>query len=348
MKLKLVELSYDYKKQLFEMMDEWGAYNKANPNTNHSPWAIFKNDYQNFDKYLKEIDCKVGEEGKVTTSTYFCLDEDRNIFVGAINFRHYLNRGLLEDGGHLGVGVRPSERGKRIATKMIDLCLEKCKDYGLKRVMITCDTDNIASKKSIINNGGVYESRFEEDERYWIELDDNNKLEGTNIVLRKARLDDLNKIFDNIWSNEDVYKTMLFTPTFDKKEALERLVRTTNFQARNYAYFVAKKDTNEPIGMCAISEVCEDIYEESGICITSKYQGFGYGKEMLSLLLDLVFNKLNAKEFRYSLFKENDKSRRLLRPYKFSFKDEYKIVRPWDNKKFEVELYQLRKEDYIK
>ena len=65
-------------------------------------------------------------------------------------------------------------------------------------------------------------------------------------------------------------------------------------------------------------------------------------------MLDLVFNKLNGKECRYSLFKDNEKSRRLLRPYFFEFNKEYKIVRSWDNKEFISEEFILTKENYHK
>ena len=58
---------------------------------------------------------------------FFCLDEERNIIVGAVNIRHYLNESLFLNGGHIGDGVRPSERRKGIATKMIALALEECK-----------------------------------------------------------------------------------------------------------------------------------------------------------------------------------------------------------------------------
>ena len=50
MKLRLVELSYEYKQQLFEMMDEWVPHNENHPNEDHAPWKIFKNDYLSFRK----------------------------------------------------------------------------------------------------------------------------------------------------------------------------------------------------------------------------------------------------------------------------------------------------------
>jgi predicted acetyltransferase len=85
-----------------------------------------------------------------------------------------LNESLLLNGGHIGDGVRPSERRKGIATKMIALALDKCKILGIERVLMVCDKENIASAKSIIKNGGVLENEVVVDsiveQRYWIEL----------------------------------------------------------------------------------------------------------------------------------------------------------------------------------
>ena len=94
--------------------------------------------------------------------------------VGAVNIRHRLNDRLLLDGGHIGDGVRPSERGRGVATAMIGLALEECRRLGIRRVLMVCDKDNIASARSIIKNGGVLENEVVVDgetvQRYWIGL----------------------------------------------------------------------------------------------------------------------------------------------------------------------------------
>lgn len=91
-----------------------------------------------------------------------------------MNIRHYLNDKLFETGGHIGDGIRPSERRKGYATAMIGLALEECRKLGIDRVLICCDKDNIGSVKSIQRNGGVLENEVEENgnivQRYWIEL----------------------------------------------------------------------------------------------------------------------------------------------------------------------------------
>lgn len=169
MQLKLVKLSEEYKEQLFEMMDEWTAADEK-----IVPYAIRKNDYHNFDYYLENLEIKEEIDGKVPDTTFFCLDVDRNLFVGAVNVRHYLNEAMLLNGGHIGDGIRPSERRKGYATKMIGLALEECKKLGIDKVLMVCDKNNIGSAKSIMNNGGVLENEVVvngvTEQRYWIDL----------------------------------------------------------------------------------------------------------------------------------------------------------------------------------
>ncbi len=168
--LKLMKLDYNYKKQLFDMMDEWSATGEK-----IVPYSIRKNDYKDFDTYIKGLSNEdQGEAGYVPATTLFCLDADRDIFVGAVNIRHYLNEALLLNGGHIGDGIRPSERRKGYATEMIGLALEECRRLGINKVLMVCDKNNIGSAKSIMNNGGILENEIEVDgileQRYWIEL----------------------------------------------------------------------------------------------------------------------------------------------------------------------------------
>ena len=174
MNVELVRLTTEHKEQLFDMLTEWKRDIIEN-HTDMSPWKIWANDFHNFEYYIEHLDTKENDEnGWVPDTTLFCLDKDRNIFVGAVNIRHVLNDALLRTGGHIGDGVRPSERRKGYATAMIALALEECKKLGIKKVLMTCDKNNIGSAKSIIRNGGVLENEIEEDgyieQRYWIQL----------------------------------------------------------------------------------------------------------------------------------------------------------------------------------
>ena len=174
MALKLIKLTKEYEKQLCEMIDEWKLDQEIH-RTNHSPWAIFKNDYHDFDYYLEHLELKEAAGDRVPDSVFFLLDEDRDRLLGAVNIRHYLNESLLREGGHIGDGIRPSERRKGYATEMIRLALIECKKLGIDKVLMTCDKDNIGSARSIVKNGGVLENEFvnsdgDAEQRYWITI----------------------------------------------------------------------------------------------------------------------------------------------------------------------------------
>lgn len=174
MALKLIKLTREYEKQLCEMLDEWKSDQEIN-HTNRSPWVIFKNDYHDFDYYLEHLELKEATKDLVPDSVFFLLDEDRGRLLGAVNIRHYLNDSLLKEGGHIGDGIRPSERRKGYATEIIRLALIECKKLGIDKVLMTCNKDNIGSARSIVKNGGVLENEFvnangDVEQRYWISI----------------------------------------------------------------------------------------------------------------------------------------------------------------------------------
>ena len=104
-------------------------------------------------------------------------------------------------------------------------------------------------------------------------------LEGKIIRLRKAREDDYQSMLKHVWSDEAVYRWMLYQPTLTEEDARERCRRSMEYQKDHYAYFVTLKETDEAIGLCAIRENTPGHYDESGICIGTAFQGKGYGKE---------------------------------------------------------------------
>ena len=115
-------------------------------------------------------------EGWVPCSQYICVRAHDKRIVGMIQVRHVFNEYLEKYGGHIGYSVRPSERGKGYAKWMLRSVLPYCRELGLKKLLITCDEDNSASARVIVDNGGEYESTVLEPddqirlERYWIFL----------------------------------------------------------------------------------------------------------------------------------------------------------------------------------
>ncbi len=174
-----------------------------------------------------------------------------------------------------------------------------------------------------------------------------NVIETEHLILRKANKDDLEEIYINVWSDQKLANTMLWEVTKSIEEARERLDRTINYQNENNAFFVCLKENNVPIGFAGVREVEHKVYEDSGICIATAYQGKGYGKELVSALKYLVFDTLEANSFLYSCFTINEASRKLCLSQGFTYSHNSKIKRKWDNKEFELENYILNKEKYF-
>jgi predicted acetyltransferase len=112
---------------------------------------------------------------RVPSSTYFLVGNGEYKILGAVNIRHKLDKLLIKIGGHIGYGIVPSERGKGLGTKQLGLALAICADMGINRVLITCDRHNVASAKTAVNNGAVFESEIididgKTIQRYWIDL----------------------------------------------------------------------------------------------------------------------------------------------------------------------------------
>jgi len=77
---------------------------------------------------------------------------------------------LVQKYGHIGYGVRPSERQKGYATKMLEYALKECKKLGMNKVILGCYKENIGSAKTILKNGGKLireENEYNEINNYW-------------------------------------------------------------------------------------------------------------------------------------------------------------------------------------
>ena len=136
------------------------------------------NRFSSIEDWLEELKKRSSEDtvpkGLVPSSTYLAVREKDNYIVGMIDIRHYLNKYLTQVGGNIGYGVRKTERNKGYAKQMLKLALEKCKELKIKKVLITCDEDNIASEKVILSANAKLEDirnvDGENKKRFWIDL----------------------------------------------------------------------------------------------------------------------------------------------------------------------------------
>lgn len=91
--------------------------------------------------------------------------------VGFLNLRLCLNDYLLEEGGHIGYSIRPSERGKGYAKEALRQGLQVAKQKNIKKALVTCSIENPVSRAVIVANGGAFEDVRNGVECYWIDVD---------------------------------------------------------------------------------------------------------------------------------------------------------------------------------
>ena len=162
-RLKLVLPTPEYKEKLMDYKREFienGDSMDGTAGLNNA--ETFEEWYSVFLDNLKE---ETVRKGLVPATTYIAISTDNGRLIGMIDIRHRLN----------DYSIRKSERKQGYATEMLALALKECAKLNIKKVLITCDKENIASVKTMINNGAKLQNEIPEGnritQRYWITLD---------------------------------------------------------------------------------------------------------------------------------------------------------------------------------
>lgn len=170
--IKLIEPSIEYEAEFSKMVED---YNIHKENTFED--VYYKEDFD-FNKYIKTLkDFSKGEglPRDYAQSTELWLVNDKKEILGTIRIRHSLKNKNFYEGGNIGYDISPRFRKMGFGRIILKFALDKAKNLGLSKVLLTCDYDNIGSKKIIEYNGGVLENIIEREHgnkilRYWISL----------------------------------------------------------------------------------------------------------------------------------------------------------------------------------
>ena len=167
--MKLIKPTTNLKTEYLEMLEDW---KKKDDKLVPFSLEYDTSDFKKFIEVNKNFEIN-SESGFVCHSTFWLINEENKI-VGTSNIRHSLNDNLLIEGGHIGYGIRPTQRRKGYATKILELSLKEAKRLGIKKALLTCNKDNIGSAKVIIKNGGIFRKEQLVNGKlslsYWIEI----------------------------------------------------------------------------------------------------------------------------------------------------------------------------------
>ncbi len=164
-----LEFPNEFHKENYEIMiDNWW---KVEDLSEMSPWALFL--WKNYEEFL-EITNEYKTNGRswVNSDLYFIIDDKKNI-VWWIQLRHNLwNSVLKEFWWHIWYWISPEFRERWYAAKALELLLIKAKEFWLDKILITCEINNIASRKIIEKNLWIFERLSEswKYNRFWIYL----------------------------------------------------------------------------------------------------------------------------------------------------------------------------------
>ena len=272
--------------------------------------------FSNREDYLNRVkDFALGKnlpEGYVAATNLWLIEN--NEVVGEIGIRHKLTDRLLGFGGNIGYEIRPSKRGQGYGTKMLSLALDYAKEnLGLKKALITCDSDNYASEKVMINNGGIlgemipYKSETNEGtlKKYWINLD-KHIIETDRFYLREITNDDFVSLKE-IYGDSETMKYFI-APYDDRK--VHRLIDWTlsNYAKYGFGFWaIIDKDSGEFIGDCGLSmqNIDGEMLPEIGYHINKKFHNKGYASQAARAVKEYIF-KFYAYDYLYSYMnKEN-------------------------------------------
>ena len=174
-KLLLVRPSMEYEKEVMSFKEEMAKNGDGFDGCAGLDAVDSFEEWIDFERRLRET----YREAYVPSEVFLAVRQEDNRVVGIIDFRHPLSGFLLQFGGSIGYSVRPSERQKGYASKILKLLLPICREYGETKVLLTCDKNNVASQKTILKNGGVLEKEIVDTvglsksgiiQRYWILL----------------------------------------------------------------------------------------------------------------------------------------------------------------------------------
>ncbi|MBO0778517.1 MAG: GNAT family N-acetyltransferase [Ktedonobacteraceae bacterium] len=167
----LTEPSSCYKESFLEGLHE---FQKEGRLLQYDAQRIAENFEQFLQKELAQRNPGRTMPGRVPQVDFWLIDNHE--YIGLLSVRLVLNDFLLRIGGNIGYQIRPSRRRRGYGKEILRLGLQKARELGVPRALVTCDENNIGSKKVIEYNGGKFENAIDvvgspvKKLRYWIDL----------------------------------------------------------------------------------------------------------------------------------------------------------------------------------
>ncbi len=163
-------------------------------------------------------------------------------------------------------------------------------------------------------------------------------METRDIILGKAKPEDWESLYRNLWSRAESAKYMLWRASSSEEDVKSRILKTIEYQKCHDAFLVYLKKSGEAIGFAGVEMTESGVYRETGIALGPEYTGKGLGKQILRLMLEYCTEK-GGKELWYSCRSENAAAKRLASSMGFEYVRSEERTDPSNGKSYNLEYY---------
>lgn len=170
-------------------------------------------------------------------------------------------------------------------------------------------------------------------------------METMDLFIKKGVFTDWKDLLQNVWSQKESAKYMLWNPIYDEEHAREKIKKVIEFQRTQDAWLIYEKKSNQAIGWAGVTEVEEGIWEDSGIVIGPDFTGKGYGKQLLQCLIGYVFEKKKADKMLYSCRGGNEVARVLCQSLGFVYVASEDKTDQRNGEHYTLEHYELARQE---
>lgn len=164
-------------------------------------------------------------------------------------------------------------------------------------------------------------------------------METKDLILGKAKFEDWESMYRNVWSRPETGKYMLWRVTADEAGAKERMQRSIAWQKDHDVWMVYERSSGQAIGFAGVEEIKPHIWQDASLALGPDYVGKGYGKQLLQFLLEYCAS-LGGEEFYYSTRACNQASRALALSCGFAYQHSEQRTDPRNGEPYELEIYR--------
>ena len=210
----------------------------------------------------------------------------------------------------MGFVIDNRYRNKGIGSDVLELVIKTIYDeYGIRPIALGVHEENLDAARFYLRHGFHKTEAMEGSDYYYLRYP--RMIETKDLILRQGSADDWQDLYCNLWSREDVFRYMFNKASPDEEAGCKR----TNLYARMHKevkteFFVCEKASGQVIGIAGIKELKIGKWTITDIAIGPDFHGKGYGKQIVTALLNLAF-ELGATEVAYDCFTQNVASKRL-------------------------------------